>query len=133
MSASEKSILNDTLEALSALPETFVWRNNTGQAWQGEPVRVIPGRTLIMEPGMVILRNARPVQFGLVGSGDGIGAHAGYPLMIETKSARGRQRDQQEKCEIAWRKAGGIYVLGHDPEEIVRQVRRQAIPDLLRR
>lgn len=117
---SEKAIQNDTLVALSALPETMVWRNNTGSAWQGVRVEARVGSTIQVTSGMVILKDARPVTFGLPGSGDILGSHRGLPLAVELKAAKGRQSEQQRLFERAWIAAGGVYVLARSPDEAVR-------------
>lgn len=119
MTQSEKSILNETLVAVSSLPGTCVWQNNTGQAWLGRRVQFYPGTEIPVPPGTVVLTGARPVNYGLVGSGDAIGAFQGRPLAIETKALLGRQRPEQRNFEVAWKKAGGIYILGRSADEIV--------------
>jgi hypothetical protein len=80
--------------------DTRLWRNNVGNAWQGqaEPIK----------DGSVILHNARRIQFGLCpGSGDLIGLRAVTitPEMVgrrvavfcsvEVKSRTGRASDEQ--------------------------------------
>jgi hypothetical protein len=117
MSRSEKAHLNDTLVAVSALPRTLVWRNNTGMAWQGEPMNLRVGSMLRIEAGMTLLRNARPIRFGLTGSADVIGAQEGRPVAIEMKDEDGNQKTGQKLFEEAWVKAGGLYVLARSAEE----------------
>lgn len=119
---SEKAIQNDTLVALSALPETMVWRNNTGSAWQGVRIKVRVGSTIRVTSGMVILADARPITFGLPGSADILGAHRGLPLAVEIKAQNGPQSEQQRRFERAWTAAGGVYVLSRSPDEAVRAV-----------
>ena len=116
---SEKSILNDTLLEVSALPDSLFYRNNTGMAWQGKRGDYYVGEYIKVERDMVVLHDARPVHFGLVGSGDIMGAYANRPVAIETKTLTGRQEQQQRLFEVAWRKAGGIYILSRSPEEAV--------------
>jgi hypothetical protein len=108
---SEKKILNDSLIAVTALPDTMAWRNNTGMAWQGEEVRCGVGQTLVVQRGMKILRDARPVQFGLLGSGDIMGVTAGRAWALEIKNAKGGQADSQMKFQRAFELAGGQYRL----------------------
>jgi hypothetical protein len=122
MKRSEKAILNDTLVAVSALPNTCVWRNNTGEAWQGQRVRFYPGTQIPVPVGTVVLVDARPVSFGLPGSGDILGASHGRPLSIEVKDATGRQSDVQKAFERAWRKAGGVYLLVRNPADAAETV-----------
>lgn len=119
MARSEKAILNDTLMAVSALPDTIIYRQNTGQAWQGRPINRPIGEYVRIEHGMKILADARPVNFGIEGCGDAVGAHRGRPLQIETKTATGRQREAQIIFERAWVKAGGIYILAREPAQAV--------------
>lgn len=114
---SEKAILNETLVAVSALPKTLVFRNNTGMAWQGDPARPRVGSMVRVEPGMVILRNARPIHFGLPGSADILGSTDGRPLAIECKDHNGTQLPSQQSFEKAWVKAGGIYVIVRSVDE----------------
>lgn len=108
---SEKKILNDSLIEVTAIPDTMAWRNNTGMAWQGEEVRCGVGQTIVVQRGMKILRDARPVQFGLLGSGDIMGVTKGQAWALEIKDANGRQQDSQIKFQRAFELAGGKYRL----------------------
>lgn len=121
---SEKARLNDILADVSALPETMVWRNNTGQAWQGDKVDLRGRKYVQVEPGMVVLRKARPITFGLPGSGDIMGASGRRPLAVEVKDDGGRQSQQQILFERAWTRIGGIYVLARDSREAVEGIER---------
>ena len=87
---SEAQIMHDILVAVSALPETFVWRHNTG-------IGVTRARTIL--------------RAGLIGSADIIGVSRGRAVAIEVKTPTGRQSDQQRKFQNAWATAGGVYVL----------------------
>lgn len=124
---SEKARLNDILIAVTALDRTCAWRNNTGMAWQGHQRRARVGETVRVEPGMVILTGARTIRFGVAGSADIIGAHAGHPLAVEVKDETGRQSEVQICFEQAWRKAGGIYVLARDVDEAIHEMRNKAL------
>lgn len=126
---SEKKILNDSLIAVTAIPETMAWRNNTGMAWQGEEVRCGVGQTLIVQRGMKILRDARPVQFGLLGSGDIMGVTNGQAWALEIKDANGRQADSQIKFQRAFEAAGGKYRLVRSADyavSFIEGIRRHA-------
>lgn len=120
---SEKAILNDTLVDVSALPRTIAWRNNTGQAWQGERLKFYPGTSIPVPPGIVVLKDARTVNFGLPGSPDILGATCGKPLGIEVKDQDGRQSGIQRNFQAAWEKAGGIYLLVRSAREAVVPIR----------
>ncbi len=115
---SEKAIQNDILIDVSSWDETMVFRNNTGMAWQGEKLKPRVGSTITVEPGMVILRNGRPVRFGLEGSADIIGASQRYPLAIEVKDKDGKQTAQQAKFQEAWTAAGGVYILARSVKDV---------------
>lgn len=125
MSRSEKAILNDTLVAATALPRTLLYRNNTGQGWQGERLRRSPGAVVTVEAGMVILRNARPIDFGCLGSGDIMGVHDGLPIAGEGKTATGQQRLVQVNFQRRWEAAGGRYIVFRSPEEFLAGLRRE--------
>lgn len=116
---SEKRILNESLIAVSALHDCLAWRNNTGQAWQGTHYRAAPGQNLIVQPGMIVLMDARPIAFGLPGSADILGVLRGRAFGIEAKTQAGRQSEQQRKFEAAFRRAGGIYGIARSPAEAV--------------
>lgn len=119
---SEHAILNDVLMNVSALRDTFIYRQNTGTAWQGRPVNVPPGEYIKVLPGMKILAEARPIEFGLEGAGDAVGHRRGKAFQIETKTLDGRQRDAQERFQHQWEKRGGIYLLVRSPAEAVERV-----------
>lgn len=119
---SEKAILNETLVAVSALPETLVYRNNTGQAWQGRRLSARVGQTVVVRPGMTILQDARPINFGLEGSGDIMGAHRARPLAIEAKDEGGGQSAVQVAFQRAWERVGGIYLLVKSAEEALKKL-----------
>jgi Holliday junction resolvase len=98
---SESAILREVLMAVSRLPKTMVWRNQTGA-----------------------LRNraGQLVTFGLVGSPDIIGVTRGRAIAIECKSASGRQSEAQKRFEQAWRAAGGIYVVARSAAEALEGI-----------
>jgi hypothetical protein len=127
---SEKAIMNDCLIEGSALQHTMLWRNNTGMAWAGTKVKAMTGSTIRVEPGMVILRNARPLTAGLPGSGDILGTikhvqtGAGVPVSGEIKTLTGSLETTQIRFKAAWERAGGVFIKARSPEEFVRGLRR---------
>lgn len=123
MARSEKAILNDTLVQATALPRTLLYRNNTGQGWQGQRISRAPGAVVTVERGMVILREARPIDFGLLGSGDIMGVHDGFPVAGEGKTDTGRQGDAQRNFQSRWEAAGGRYIIFRSPEEFLAGLR----------
>jgi len=119
----EAAILNDALIAGSAEPATMIWRNNTGQAWVGTPVRAMTGQMIKVEPGMKILRNARPIQMGTLGSGDVLGVSHGRAIAGEAKTVTGQLRVSQINFRTAWERAGGLYIPFRSPEQFVAGIR----------
>ena len=92
--------------------DTRLFRNNTGQAWQGA-AHVARGPEMVtLLPGDVVIRKAQPVRYGLcVGSSDLIGwtcvgEHAVFTA-IEVKASRGRVTDEQATFLMAVERAGG--------------------------
>lgn len=99
---SESNIQREIMLALSKAGVT-VWRNNTGQAWAGESHRITSATTVRLQPGDVVVRNARPLHAGLCrGSSDLIGLqpvvvapeHIGMTfgrfVAVEVKTGTGR-------------------------------------------
>ena len=125
--SSEKKILNDILCAGTALPETMLYRQNTGTTWQGKALDIPVGEYVRVTPGMRILVDARPISFGLPGAGDALGSTKGRPLQIETKTLTGRQREVQASFERAWRKAGGIYILARSVDEFLTKLKESTL------
>lgn len=121
---SEKSILNASLVAVTAVAETMAWRNNTGMAWQGlqRPLRV--GQMVRIERGMVLLCEARPITFGLPGSADILGVRRGRGFALEGKARRGRQADTQARFQAAFEGAGGLYGLFRSEDEALAILER---------
>lgn len=119
MSKSEKRIQAETLVALSALPDTLVYRNNTGSAWAGKRVEARVGSSITVQKGMTILIDAQPIKFGLPGSADIMGSMQSCALAVEIKDKDGRQQESQKNFERAWHRAGGIYVLARSADEAV--------------
>lgn len=120
---SEKSILNAGLIAASSLPETMVWRNNTGMAWIGDAIPTRMGQSVRMQSGMVLLRDARPFRAGLVGSADVLGVTRGRAVALEAKDATGRMSDAQMKFKGAFEAAGGFYGLFRHEDDLVQMIR----------
>lgn len=121
---SEKRIMNESLVGISSIgPDVMVWRNNTGMAWQGDRVGTFRGQKLTIEPGMIVLRNARPITFGLAGSADIMGVAGGVAIADESKTLKGKQAEQQKKFQAAFERAGGRYNVSRSAEESIEFVR----------
>ena len=132
----ETALLKRTLLALGRISAARLWRNNTGQAWMGHAVRVARAGLIDVRPGDVVIRQARPVQFGLPGSGDihglrtitirpeHVGMKIGQYVSVETKTAKGRQSEQQVKFGRMVTARGGLYIVARDADEAAETVRR---------
>lgn len=128
----ETETLKKVMLKLGAKPWLKIWRNNTGQAWNGVRVslkkgsRVIDsmGRTIIVENDDILIRRAHPVNFGLKGSGDiaGVIAPNGTVLYIETKYGKYKQTDQQKLFAKMIQDMGGIYIVVKNPETAEQQI-----------
>ena len=94
--ARETDIMRATLVAVSALPGTMAWRNNTG---------ALP------------LATGGWLRFGLVGSADIIGVRRGHAFAVEVKTPSGRTSIAQRRFRAAWEAAGGLYVVARCPED----------------
>lgn len=103
-------------------PGRVLWRNNTGVAWMGEPIRVDKLGIVHVQKGDVIVRQARRVEFGLCpGSPDLIGWQTievtpdmvGKKIAVfagvEVKTATGRVSPKQAQF-IQTAKAAGALV-----------------------
>lgn len=129
---SETETLKKVMIKLGTKDWIKIWRNNTGQAWQGKRfglkrgTRVVDemGRHITIEPGDILLRGAHPVNFGLIGSGDiaGIIAPKGTVIYIETKFGRYKQTEQQKRFAKMIQDMGGIYIVARDPELVESQI-----------
>lgn len=87
-----------------------LFRQNVGQGWIGKSERATTTRTVTLQPGDVVIRQARPLHAGLcVGSSDIIGWHRdGRFVGIEAKTATGRASDEQMRFIDAVRRSGGV-------------------------
>jgi hypothetical protein len=116
----EQTIMKKIMLAVSAAGAR-VFRQNVGVAWVGEPAPGTPGSMVRINPGDVVLRNARPLHAGLCkGSADCIGwtpvtvkpEHVGATMAvftaIEVKGPKGRVSEAQADFIAAVKRSGGI-------------------------
>jgi hypothetical protein len=112
---------------------TTLFRQNVGQGWTGEATRITRRQTVALQPGDVVVRNARPLLAGLcVGSSDIIGfrsieitaAMVGQRVAVftalEVKAAKGRATEAQARFLTNVREAGGIAALVRSAEDAAR-------------
>lgn len=109
----EADLMRAIMIAVSAEGCT-VWRNNTGQAYQG--------RIIHKAAKQLTLDDARPVNFGLcVGSADIIGIrHSdGRFIALEVKTGKGRLTKEQERFVFHVQLAGGLAGIVRSVDEAV--------------
>lgn len=98
----ESFLVREILAAWGAHPALRIARVNTGAAMLGDPPRL--------------------VRFGVPGTGDicGLIAPTGRLLMIECKTATGKQREAQVVMERVIRRFGGLYVVARSVADVDR-------------
>lgn len=119
---SDRQFLTEILLACSR-GATRLFRNNVGQGWVGKSTRYERTSTITVQPGDVVIRQARPLHAGLhVGSGDLVGWRSvtitpemvGTRLAVfcslEAKQVRDRLSEDQQTWMAAVNFAGGIAV-----------------------
>lgn len=130
----ESTILQLVRLALSRAGVT-AFRNNVGRAWMGQATRITHTLTITLYPGDVVIRDGRPVEFGLCkGSSDAVGwlpyivqeRDVGRPVAVftvaETKSPRGVASAEQRNFLDAVKHAGGVAILARGPEDIAKGI-----------
>lgn len=120
--------------------DTRLFRNNTGQGWIGKSTRFSRADTVTVQPGDVLIRQARALHAGLcVGGGDLIGWRSVEitPEMIgqrvavfaglEVKTDTGRASPEQARFIAAVRDAGGIAGIVRSPESAAALLAGEAV------
>lgn len=101
-----------------------LFRNNVGLAWQGKVQRFPETRYIEVHPCDIVIRNARPVHFGLCeGSSDLIGfTHKGRFLAVEAKASTKPTVEQVNFIgAVNW--SGGVAFIAHSVDEAVEKYR----------
>jgi hypothetical protein len=107
----EAEIQARILLAYGALPGVRLFRNTVGFGYQGDVVSE--------SRGVVVLKNARPVTFGLCpGSSDIIGWNQGRFLAIEVKAKAGRASDKQNLFGEAVERDGGFFRISRSVDDL---------------
>lgn len=128
----ESPLLKKIQVKLSKLGARF-FRNNIGLAWTGKVFKVRQETHVHVSSGDVVIRNARPIKFGLpVGSGDLIGW---TPLKItqdmvgkdvaifssvEIKTKNTAVSKEQKNFKAQVEKAGGIAIIAYNEDDAMR-------------
>ncbi len=107
---------------------TRLFRNNVAQAWVGKPEQAPRAFSTVIQPGDVVLRNARPRHAGLcTGSSDLIGYTvrdgAAVFTALEVKTATGRATPEQRQFVEVVNGAGGVAGVVRSVEEAERLLR----------
>lgn len=95
----ETAIMRDILIAVSRLPGTLAWRNQTGALRD---------------------QNGQLVRFGVPGSPDILACRAGRFIGIEVKTHTGRQSIQQQRFQAALERAGGLYIVARSVDDALQ-------------
>ena|ERR1700677_4320113 len=96
---------------VGARPGIRIFRNEAGAGWVGQKVQ--------QKDGLVVLRNARYVRFGLCpGSSDFIGWDHGRFLAVEMKTLTGKARADQMNFIEQVNKNGGLARIVRDPNDV---------------
>lgn len=132
-----ESELMKRIQILASQSDCRLFRNNTGQGWQGRTYRPTKEQAVAVSPRDLIIYNARPVNFGLVtGSADLIGWHQrtiteddlgkqiAIFLSVETKTLKGRITNAQEAWAKAVNLSGGIGLISKTTLEFVEQLKQ---------
>lgn len=125
----ESSILKQV--RLEATKHGRFVRVNVGQGWTGKVARIARRGMVEVDAGDVVIRQARPFQAGppagtadLLGvtrvtiTPDMVGKVIGVATAIETKTAKGRQRDEQNTFERVMVAQGGLYILARSADDV---------------
>lgn len=110
-----------------------LFRNNTALGWVGQALRISKPTTAKLEPGDVVIRNARPLHAGLcVGSSDLIGwaprlitaEDVGKTLAVfcsvEVKTPKGRASQEQRQFLKVVSDAGGVALIARHADDIAK-------------
>jgi hypothetical protein len=114
-----------------------LFRNNVGTGWAGAATKIQRRGMVAVEPGDVVVRNARPLHAGLcVGSSDLIGYRRVDGLAqfvaLEVKSATGRPTPQQTAFLDHITAAGGCAGIVRSVEDARKILRTGAKPEPIR-
>lgn len=111
MSQPESRVLNDVLRMFGSRSDMRIWRANVGA------MRAANGRVVHFGvPGQADITGIVPVvgrcMCGL------LQPSVGVRLEIETKSARGRQEDDQVRYQKIIQRLGGLYILARSARDV---------------
>jgi hypothetical protein len=117
---SESNIQSDIMIAVCKLGARL-FRNNVGLGWIGKSEIISSTKQVLVYPGDVVIRQARPLHAGLTkGSSDLIGWDKdGRFLAVECKTATGRATTDQVRFIDAVNRMGGRAGIARSAKEAV--------------
>lgn len=115
----ERPVLQSVLLDVGGHPDVRLWRQNSGSAVSVDGLRAIA----LAPPGASDL-----VGLASIPCHCDCGRRYGVHLAVETKSARGRQRDAQIDFQRAIEFRGGIYVLARSSEDVFKALYQNKFP-----
>lgn len=127
----ESEIQARIMLALGARPDIRIFRNTVGQGWMGQVIARDRG-PVILQHGDVVLRQARPVTFGLATHSPDIvgwqtieigGQRVARFLGLEVKTPAGRASDGQVNFLNRLNDAGALGALVRSVDDAVAAVR----------
>jgi hypothetical protein len=132
-----ESNISKLIEMAISKTGTRIFRNNVGMGWIGESFRINRKKTVELNEGDVVVRNARPLHAGLIkGSSDLIGWKpitvtpdmVGKKIAIftavEVKTKIGRASKEQLIFIENVKKDGGISGIARTPAEAVSLIEK---------
>lgn len=137
----ESSIWKNVMLAVHRVQGVRIFRNNVGQGWVGKSRRLRPGEKYTARGGEIIIQDPRPLTAGLFkGSADGIGwrtvvitpdmvgREIAQFLSVETKTATGATRAEQETWRQQVHMSGGLAVIVRSDAEAVEALNQIVLP-----
>jgi hypothetical protein len=99
MANPETTLMHDILIAISALPGSLWWRQQSGV--------------------FQTLNRRELVRSGIPGMADIGGIFRGHSVQVEVKTPTGRLSKEQKRWKTAVEKAGGIFITGRNPADVL--------------
>jgi hypothetical protein len=126
----ESTTLAAVLGAVGRLRHARLFRQNVGLAWLGQSWRATSRQTVTVNPGDVVIRNARALHVGVEGMADCGGwrtievggQRIAQVLQIEIKSVRGRLSPEQANWARVVTEAGGVAGTARSVDEALALV-----------
>lgn len=122
----EKALLN-TLMMLASKAGNRLFRNNSGTGWVGKTYHPSSRQQVWVDPGDVVIRQARPLNAGLcTGSPDLIGwtVQEGKAIFTAVEAKTGRLKETPEQLAFlnTVNSSGGIALTCRDSDEEYRRL-----------